>query len=112
MGDHDTDVAEYLYKAGATRAGVVKLLCKDLSKACVGKLPRLPKVLLVTSQTLILHVYLIDITYIAGISLSLANASVEGRIDGHADLFVSKFEIAVDIIIWVCSFQFQLLVNC
>jgi len=62
MGDHDTDVAEYLYKAGATRAGVVKLLCKDLSKACVGKLPRLPKVLLVTSQTLILRVYLIDIT--------------------------------------------------
>jgi hypothetical protein len=45
MGDHDTDVAEYLYKAGATRAGVIKLLCKDLSKACVGKLPRLPKVL-------------------------------------------------------------------
>lgn len=43
MGDHDTDVAEYLYKPGATRAGVVKLLCKDLSKACVGKPPRVPK---------------------------------------------------------------------
>jgi hypothetical protein len=45
MGDHDTDVAEYLYKPGATRAGVVKLLCKDLSKACVGKPPRVPKVI-------------------------------------------------------------------
>ncbi|KAG0620810.1 hypothetical protein M758_4G246300 [Ceratodon purpureus] len=43
MGDHDTDVAEYLYKPEATRAGVIKLLCKDLSKACVGKPPRLPK---------------------------------------------------------------------
>lgn len=45
MGDHDTDVAEYLYKPEATRAGVLKLLCKDLSKACVGKPPRLPKVI-------------------------------------------------------------------
>lgn len=43
MGDHDTDLAEYLYKAGATRAGLTKLLCKDLSKACVGKTPRVPK---------------------------------------------------------------------
>lgn len=43
MGEHDTDVAEYLYKAGSTRAGVMKLLCKDLSKACVSKLPPLPK---------------------------------------------------------------------
>lgn len=44
MGDYDTDVAEYLYKEGATRAGVTKLLCKELSKACVGKPPRVPKV--------------------------------------------------------------------
>lgn len=44
MGDYDTDVAEYLYKEGATRAGVTKLLCKELSKACVGKAPRVPKV--------------------------------------------------------------------
>ncbi|KAG0592287.1 hypothetical protein KC19_1G239500 [Ceratodon purpureus] len=43
MGEHDTDVAEYLYKAGSTRAGLMKLLCRDLSKACVAKLPPLPK---------------------------------------------------------------------
>lgn len=50
MGEHDTDVAEYLYKAGSTRAGVMKLLCKDLSKACVSKLPPLPKVVQVTHK--------------------------------------------------------------
>ncbi|KAH8938495.1 hypothetical protein BDL97_16G086100 [Sphagnum fallax] len=43
MGDYDTDVAEFLYKPGAQRAGLSKLLCKDLSKACVGKVPPVPK---------------------------------------------------------------------
>lgn len=50
MGEHDTDVAEYLYKTSSTRAGVMKLLCKDLSKACVAKLPPLPKVVQVAKK--------------------------------------------------------------
>jgi hypothetical protein len=50
MGDYDTDVAEYLYKPGAQRAGLSKLLCKDLSKACVGKVPPVPKVILATCE--------------------------------------------------------------
>jgi hypothetical protein len=52
MGEHDTDVAEYLYKTSSTRAGVMKLLCKDLSKACVAKLPPLPKVVRVAKKKL------------------------------------------------------------
>ncbi|OAE21090.1 hypothetical protein AXG93_3661s1150 [Marchantia polymorpha subsp. ruderalis] len=43
MGDHDTDVAEFMYKGNVQRAAVSKFLCKDLSKACVGKPPPLPK---------------------------------------------------------------------
>jgi hypothetical protein len=50
MGDYDTDVAEFLYKPGAQRAGLSKLLCKDLSKACVGKVPPVPKVILATCE--------------------------------------------------------------
>ncbi len=50
MGDYDTDVAEFLYKPGAQRAGLSKLLCKDLSKACVGKVPPVPKVILSTCE--------------------------------------------------------------
>lgn len=57
MGDHDTDVAEYLYKPGATRAGVIKLLCKDLSKACVGKVPPVPKVL----HNILFHTYYLNL---------------------------------------------------
>ncbi|CAM6127275.1 unnamed protein product [Calypogeia fissa] len=43
MGDHDTDVAEFLYRGEAQRSALSKLLCKDLSKACVGKPPAVPK---------------------------------------------------------------------
>ncbi|KAG6555335.1 hypothetical protein Mapa_003378 [Marchantia paleacea] len=43
MGDHDTDVAEFMYKGNVQRAALSKFLCKDLSKACVGKPPPLPK---------------------------------------------------------------------
>ncbi|KAJ7558139.1 hypothetical protein O6H91_04G025900 [Diphasiastrum complanatum] len=44
MGDHDTDLAEFIFKGGeGQRAALTNLLCKDLSKACVGKTPSVPK---------------------------------------------------------------------
>ncbi|KAL2641247.1 hypothetical protein R1flu_008834 [Riccia fluitans] len=43
MGDHDTDVAEFMYKGNTQRAALSKYLCKDLSKACAGKTPPVPK---------------------------------------------------------------------
>ncbi|KAL3698895.1 hypothetical protein R1sor_012971 [Riccia sorocarpa] len=43
MGDHDTDVAEFMYKGNTQRAALSKFLCKDLSKACAGKTPAVPK---------------------------------------------------------------------
>lgn len=43
MGDHDTDVAEFLYSGESKRAALSQLLCRTLSQACVGKAPPLPK---------------------------------------------------------------------
>eukprot|EP00850_Spirogloea_muscicola_P004588 SM000019S05132 [mRNA] locus=s19:1084624:1088069:- [translate_table: standard] len=42
MGEHDTDVAELLYADG-NRSALSKLLCKDLSGACKGPVPRVSK---------------------------------------------------------------------
>lgn len=43
MGYHDTDVAEFLFKGAVQADGLSKFLCKDLSKACHGKIPPVPK---------------------------------------------------------------------
>eukprot|EP00271_Cylindrocystis_brebissonii_P013103 TRINITY_DN32694_c0_g1_i1.p1 TRINITY_DN32694_c0_g1~~TRINITY_DN32694_c0_g1_i1.p1 ORF type:complete len:334 (-),score=85.41 TRINITY_DN32694_c0_g1_i1:243-1244(-) len=43
MGEHDTDIAETLFAKEMTRAALSKLLCNDLSKACLRKVPPLPK---------------------------------------------------------------------
>eukprot|EP00245_Coleochaete_scutata_P010965 TRINITY_DN3967_c0_g1_i1.p1 TRINITY_DN3967_c0_g1~~TRINITY_DN3967_c0_g1_i1.p1 ORF type:complete len:349 (+),score=115.37 TRINITY_DN3967_c0_g1_i1:107-1153(+) len=42
MGEHDTDVAELLY-GGGERSALQKLLCRDLSKSCSGKILLVPK---------------------------------------------------------------------
>lgn len=44
LGDHDTDVAERLFKGTTTRAQLQNWLCYELSKACLNKPPPLPKV--------------------------------------------------------------------
>lgn len=43
MGYHDTDVAEFLFKGPAQTDLLSEFLCKDLSKACRGKIPAVPK---------------------------------------------------------------------
>ncbi|GBG70731.1 hypothetical protein CBR_g8029 [Chara braunii] len=40
--NHDTDVAELLFKGDTRRAAVSKLLCQKLSRACAGKTPPVP----------------------------------------------------------------------
>jgi len=39
IGEYDIDVAEYLFNAKANLGGLLNLLCKDLSQACLGQLP-------------------------------------------------------------------------
>lgn len=43
LGYSDTDVAEYLYKSKPDIDSLVNYLCKDLTKACSTKPPRVPK---------------------------------------------------------------------
>eukprot|EP00271_Cylindrocystis_brebissonii_P015750 TRINITY_DN38745_c0_g1_i1.p2 TRINITY_DN38745_c0_g1~~TRINITY_DN38745_c0_g1_i1.p2 ORF type:complete len:262 (+),score=42.50 TRINITY_DN38745_c0_g1_i1:414-1199(+) len=43
LGDHDTDVAEALFAQDISRTALSKLLCRKLSKACVGPVPPLPE---------------------------------------------------------------------
>lgn len=68
MGDHDTDVAEYLYKEGSNRAGLINLLCKDLTNACAGKVPRVPKVIQSTCELPPLHALLGGLSIIMSVN--------------------------------------------
>lgn len=43
LGDADTDIAEALYKGEMKRAALRDLLCSDLSDACDGAAPKVPK---------------------------------------------------------------------
>ncbi|XP_076911599.1 uncharacterized protein LOC143569617 [Bidens hawaiensis] len=43
IGYYDTDVAEYIYQKKPTLSSLVKILCKDLTKACNTKPPPVPK---------------------------------------------------------------------
>eukprot|EP00250_Pteridium_aquilinum_P012013 c20453_g1_i1 orf=97-1122(+) len=43
IGYHDTDVAEFMFKGAVQVDDLSKFLCKDLSKACLGKIPSVPK---------------------------------------------------------------------
>ena len=45
MGYSDTDVAEYIYTSKPDIESLVNYLCKDLTKTCKTKPPRLPKVI-------------------------------------------------------------------
>lgn len=50
IGYHDTDIAEFLFKGAVQVDDLSKFLCKDLSKACLGKIPSVPKVYLQSSK--------------------------------------------------------------
>ncbi|KAI5067357.1 hypothetical protein GOP47_0017885 [Adiantum capillus-veneris] len=43
IGYHDTDIAEFMYKGAVSVDELSNYLCKDLSKACRGKIPSVPK---------------------------------------------------------------------
>ncbi|MCO5567259.1 hypothetical protein L7F22_020949 [Adiantum nelumboides] len=43
IGYHDTDIAEFIFKGAVSVDELSNFLCKDLSKACHGKIPSLPK---------------------------------------------------------------------
>lgn len=43
IGYHDTDIAEFLFKGAVQLDDLSKFLCEDLSKACLGKIPSVPK---------------------------------------------------------------------
>eukprot|EP00899_Mesostigma_viride_P002741 jgi/Mesvir1/12468/Mv00619-RA.1 len=43
LGDHDTDLAELLFKGEMQRAQLTRHLCNELSGACTGKVPKLGK---------------------------------------------------------------------
>lgn len=43
LGDHDTDVAEKLFKTGMSRAQLTNWMCYKLTSACINKAPPLPK---------------------------------------------------------------------
>jgi len=43
LGEHDTDIAEELYKESVKRAQLTQMLCYDLTDSCSRKPPKLPK---------------------------------------------------------------------